>query len=54
MFACCTLALVQGAELPAPAELGVAPAAFLNGLAEAVSATTTAQSKALPFERMQR
>ena len=34
--ACCTLALVQGAALPAPAELGVAPAAFLNGLAEAV------------------
>ena len=34
--ACCTLALVRGADLPAPAELGVAPAAFLNGLAEAV------------------
>ncbi|HET6318724.1 MAG TPA: haloacid dehalogenase, partial [Chloroflexota bacterium] len=34
--ACCTLAMVQGSMLPAPAELGVAPAAFLNGLAEAV------------------
>ncbi len=34
--ACCTLALVRGSELPAPAELGVAPAAFLNGLAESV------------------
>jgi len=34
--ACCTLALVRGAELPAPSELGVAPAAFLNGMAESV------------------
>jgi translin len=34
--ACCTLALVRGDALPAPAELGVAPAAFLNGLAESV------------------
>jgi translin len=34
--ACCTLALVRGADLPAPSELGVAPAAFLNGMAESV------------------
>lgn len=34
--ACCTFALVRDAALPAPSELGVAPAAFLNGLAEAV------------------
>jgi translin len=34
--ACCTFALVHGAPLPDPIELGVAPAPFLNGLAEAV------------------
>jgi translin len=34
--ACCTVALVQGEALPDPVSLGVAPAAFLNGLAEAV------------------
>jgi translin len=34
--ACCTLALVRGEALPAPSELGVAPAPFLNGLAEAI------------------
>jgi translin len=34
--ACCTLALVRSARLPDPATLGVAPAPFLNGLAEAV------------------
>jgi translin len=34
--ACCTFALVQHAALPIPVELGVAPAPFLNGLAEAV------------------
>ena len=33
--ACCTLALVRGVALPDPSALGVAPAAFLNGLAEA-------------------
>jgi translin len=32
----CTLALVKGSALPDPAELGIAPAPFLNGLAEAV------------------
>jgi translin len=31
-----TLALVTGGRLPDPAELGIAPAPFLNGLAEAV------------------
>jgi translin len=31
-----TLALVRGGRLPDPAELGIAPAPFLNGLAEAV------------------
>jgi len=31
-----TYSLVGGAPLPAPAELGIAPAPFLNGLAEAV------------------
>jgi translin len=34
--ACCTLALVRGASLPDPATMGIAPGAFLNGLAEAV------------------
>jgi translin len=34
--ACSTFALVQGSPLPEPIALGVAPAAFLNGLAEAV------------------
>lgn len=34
--ACCTLALVTREELPDPEELGIAPAAFLNGLGEAV------------------
>jgi translin len=34
--ACCTLALVKGSALPDPAALGIAPAPFLNGLAEAV------------------
>jgi len=34
--ACCTLALVRGTALPDPETLGVAPAPFLNGLAEAV------------------
>ncbi|MDQ6674347.1 MAG: haloacid dehalogenase [Chloroflexota bacterium] len=31
-----TYALVNGEALPSPAQLGIAPAAFLNGLAEAV------------------
>lgn len=34
--ACCTLALVKGSSLPDPAALGIAPAPFVNGLAEAV------------------
>jgi len=34
--ACCTLALVRCEGLPNPAALGIAPAAFLNGLGEAV------------------
>jgi translin len=34
--ASCTLALVRGDGLPDPTRLGVAPASFLNGLAEAV------------------
>jgi translin len=34
--ACATYALVTGRPLPEPAELGIAPAPFLNGLAEAV------------------
>jgi translin len=34
--ASCTLALVNGSKLPEPHALGVAPAPFLNGLAEAV------------------
>jgi translin len=34
--ASCTFALVNHAELPGPVELGIAPAPFLNGLAEAV------------------
>ena len=34
--ACCTLALVTGSGLPDPATLGIAPAPFVNGLAEAV------------------
>jgi translin len=34
--ACCTLALVKGLALPDPATLGIAPAPFVNGLAEAV------------------
>jgi translin len=32
----CTLALVRGDALPEPRQLGIAPAPFLNGLAEAV------------------
>ena len=34
--ACCTFALVNGGVLPNPEELDIAPAAFLNGLGEAV------------------
>src|SRR6195256_1361548 len=34
--ACCTLALVKGSALPDPVALGIAPAPFVNGLAEAV------------------
>jgi translin len=34
--ACCTLALVNRKALPDPSNLGIAPAAFLNGLGEAV------------------
>jgi translin len=34
--ATCTLALVKGEPLPDPTTLGIAPAPFLNGLAEAV------------------
>jgi translin len=34
--ACCTFALVRGAALPDADALGIAPAPFLNGLAEAV------------------
>jgi translin len=34
--ACCTYALVNRAQLPDPAALRIAPAAFLNGLGEAV------------------
>jgi translin len=34
--ASCTLALVNGSALPEPQTFGVAPAPFLNGLAEAV------------------
>jgi translin len=34
--ACCTYALVNHAALPDPTSLGVAPAPYLNGLAEAV------------------
>jgi translin len=34
--ACATYALVRGTALPDPKQLGVAPAPFLNGLAEAV------------------
>jgi translin len=34
--ACCTLALVQCAPLPDPEAMRIAPAAFLNGLGEAV------------------
>src|SRR5919197_2011964 len=34
--ACATLALVRGGPLPDPHSLGVAPAPYLNGLAEAV------------------
>ena len=34
--ACCTYALVNGSPLPRPEALGIAPAPFLNGLAEAV------------------
>ena len=32
----CTASLVRGETLPDPGQLGIAPAAFLNGLAEAV------------------
>ena len=34
--ACCTFALANCQELPDPSTLGIAPAAFLNGLGEAV------------------
>jgi translin len=34
--ACCTFALVNCAPLPQPADMGIAPAAFMNGLGEAV------------------
>jgi translin len=34
--ACCTFALVKGGVLPKPEDLDIAPAAFLNGLGEAV------------------
>jgi translin len=34
--ACCTFALVNAEQLPDPVVLGIAPAAFLNGLGEAV------------------
>lgn len=34
--ACCTFALVNAGALPDPLTLGIAPAAFLNGLGEAV------------------
>jgi translin len=34
--ACCTLALVRRDALPDPTSLGVAPAPFLNGLAESI------------------
>jgi translin len=34
--ACCTFALVNQRDLPDPVALGIAPAAFLNGLGEAV------------------
>jgi translin len=34
--ACCTLAVVKGSALPDPEALGIAPAPFVNGLAEAV------------------
>jgi translin len=34
--ACCTYALVTRESLPDPAAMGIAPAAFLNGLGEAV------------------
>jgi translin len=34
--ACCTLALATRSPLPDPGALGIAPAAFLNGLGEAV------------------
>jgi len=33
---CVTLALVRGKELPSPEDLGVSPAAYLNGMGEAV------------------
>lgn len=35
--ASCLLALIESTDLPSPAHLGIAPAAFLNGLAEAAS-----------------
>jgi translin len=35
--ACCTRALVAGSALPAPAEVGVDPRAWMKGLAEAAS-----------------
>ncbi|MBV9595834.1 MAG: haloacid dehalogenase [Chloroflexi bacterium] len=34
--ACCTLALANRCALPDPSQLGIAPAAFLNGMGEAV------------------
>ena len=34
--ACATYALIKGEALPDPCALGIAPAAFLNGLAESV------------------
>lgn len=35
--AACLLALIEQSELPTPEELGIEPAAYLNGLAEAAS-----------------
>lgn len=35
--AACLLALIEGSALPTPAALGIEPAAYLNGLAEAAS-----------------
>ena len=35
--AACLLALIEGSDLPTPDSLGIEPAAYLNGLAEAAS-----------------